>query len=159
MKKIERLIGESLREKGLKLALAESCTGGLASSMITDVAGSSEYFLGSVVAYDNEVKQAELGVRATTLRKYGAVSKETALEMARGVKKKLRSDISAAVTGIAGPGGGTKEKPVGLVFIAVSKGRTTTVQRFVFKGGRKSIKKQSAETALSMLSEALGLKV
>ncbi|MBI2400994.1 MAG: CinA family protein [Deltaproteobacteria bacterium] len=158
MKKLERLIGESLREKGLKLALAESCTGGLASSMITDVAGSSEYFLGSIVAYANEVKQAVLGVKATTLKKYGAVSKETASEMARGIKKKLGSDISAAITGIAGPGGGTKEKPVGLVFIAVSKGRTTIVQRFVFKGGRKSIKKQSAEAALSMLAEALGLK-
>lgn len=157
--KTERLIGESLREKELKLALAESCTGGLLSSMITDVAGSSEYFLGSIVAYDNGVKQSELGVRATTLKKYGAVSKETALEMARGVKKALQADISAAVTGIAGPGGGTPEKPVGLVFIAVAKGRTTQVQRFVFKGGRKSIKKQSTEAALSMIAEALGLKV
>lgn len=159
MKKSERLIGESLREKGLKLALAESCTGGLLSSMITDVAGSSEYFLGSIVAYANGVKQTELGVKSGTLKKYGAVSKETAVEMARGVKKRLGSDISAAITGIAGPGGGTPEKPVGLVFIAVSKGRTTIVERFVFKGGRKSIKKQSAEAALSMLAEALGLKI
>lgn len=159
MKKSARLIGESLREKGLKLALAESCTGGLASSMVTDIAGSSEYFLGSVVAYDNGVKQAELGVRATTLKKYGAVSKETALEMARGIKKKLQADISAAITGIAGPGGGTKEKPVGLVYIAVSKGRSTEVQRFVFKGTRKSIKKQSGQAALSMIAEALGIKV
>lgn len=159
MKKIERLIGESLREKKLSLALAESCTGGLLSSMVTDIAGSSEYFLGSVVAYDNGVKQTELGVKAATLKKYGAVSKETAIEMARGVKKKLGSDISAAVTGIAGPGGGTKEKPVGLVFIAVSKGRTTDVQRFIFKGGRKSIKKQSARAALAMIAKALGLKV
>lgn len=159
MKKLERLIGESLREKGLKLALAESCTGGLASSMITDVAGSSEYFLGSVVAYANNVKQTELGVKSGTLKKYGAVSKETALEMARGVKKRLQADISAAITGIAGPGGGTKEKPVGLVFIAVLRGRTTVVQKFVFKGGRKSIKKQSGQAALLMLAEALGLKI
>jgi len=158
LKKLERLIGKSLREQGLKLALAESCTGGLLSSMITDVAGSSDYFLGSVVAYDNGVKQTELGVKATTLKKYGAVSKETVLEMARGVRKRLQADISAAITGIAGPGGGSHEKPVGLVFIAVSKGRTTEVQRFVFKGGRKSIKKQSAEAALSMLAEALGIK-
>ena len=158
MKKLERLIGKSLREQGLKLALAESCTGGLLSSMITDVAGSSDYFLGSVVAYDNGVKQTELGVKATTLKKYGAVSKETVLEMARGVRKRLQADISAAITGIAGPGGGSHEKPVGFVFIAVSKGRTTEVQRFVFKGGRKSIKKQSAEAALSMLAEALGIK-
>lgn len=158
MKKHERLIGESLREKGLKLALAESCTGGLLSSILTDVAGSSDYFLGSIVAYDNGVKQSELGVKAATLKKHGAVSKETAIEMARGVKKALGSDISAAVTGIAGPGGGSPEKPVGLVFIAVAKGRTTEAQRFVFKGGRKSIKKQSAEAALSMIVEALGIK-
>lgn len=159
MKKTELLIGESLREKGLKLALAESCTGGLLSSRITDVPGSSEYFLGSIVAYANGVKVSGLGVRAATLGRYGAVSKETAAEMARGVKKALGAGFSAAITGIAGPGGGTPEKPVGLVFIAVSKGRTTEVKRFVFKGGRKSIKKQSAEAALSMLAEALGIKI
>jgi PncC family amidohydrolase len=158
LKKTELLIGESLRERGLTLALAESCTGGLLSSRITDVPRSSEYFLGSIVAYANGVKVSGLGVRASTLKRYGAVSKETASEMARGVKKSLGAGLTAAITGIAGPGGGTPEKPVGLVFIAVSKGRTTEVKRFVFKGGRKSIKKQSAEAALSMLAEALGLK-
>ena len=159
MKKPERLIGESLREKGLKLALAESCTGGLLSSTLTDIPGSSEYFLGSIVAYANGVKRSELGVKEATLKKYGAVSKETAGEMAQGVKKALGADVSAAITGIAGPGGGSPEKPVGLVFIAVSRGRATTVQRFVFKGTRKSIKKQSAEAALSMIAEALGIKI
>lgn len=156
--KLERLIGESLKEKGLKLALAESCTGGLASSILTDAPGSSEYFLGSIIAYANGVKQAQLGVKAGTLKKYGAVSGETALQMAMGVKKALEADVSAAITGIAGPGGGTPEKPVGLVFIAVSKGQTTEVQRFVFKGGRKSIKKQSAEAALLMIAEALEIR-
>ena len=158
MKKTELLIGESLRERGLTLALAESCTGGLLSSRVTDVPGSSEYFLGSIVAYANGVKVSGLGVRTATLKRYGAVSKETAAEMARGARKTLGADLSAAITGIAGPGGGTPEKPVGLVFIAVSKDRTTEVKRFVFKGGRKSIKKQSAEAALLMLAEALGIK-
>lgn len=159
MKRPERLIGETLREKGLKLALAESCTGGLLSSIVTDIAGSSDYFIGSVVAYANSVKEAELGVKAGTLRRYGAVSAATAREMALGVKKKLNADISAAITGIAGPGGGTPEKPAGLVFIAVSKGRTTIVERFVFRGPRKSIKKQSAEAALMMLASSLGMKI
>ncbi|CAG1017225.1 nicotinamide-nucleotide amidase [Burkholderiaceae bacterium] len=142
----------------MTLALAESCTGGLLSSRITDVPGSSEYFLGSIVAYANGVKVSGLGVRAATLRRYGAVSKETAAEMARGVKNRLGAGLTAGITGIAGPGGGTPEKPVGLVYIAVSKGRTTIVKRFVFKGGRKSIKKQSTEAALLMLAEALGIK-
>lgn len=155
MKKKERLIGETLREKGLKLALAESCTGGLLSSIITDVSGSSDYFLGSVVAYANSLKRSELGVRADTLKKYGAVSAQAAKEMALGARKGLGADISAAITGIAGPGGGTVEKPVGLVFIAVSRGRTTEVKRFVFKGPRKSVKRQSAEAALSMIEKAL----
>lgn len=142
----------------MTLALAESCTGGLLSSAVTDVPGSSGYFLGSVVAYSNEVKESALGVKAATIRKHGAVSGETAVEMARGVRKALGADISAAITGIAGPGGGSPEKPVGLVFIAVSKGKSSEARRFVFKGGRKSIKKQSARAALSFLAEALGLK-
>lgn len=155
MKKPERLIGDVLRERGLKLALAESCTGGLLSSLMTDIPGSSDYFLGSVVAYANDAKTALLGVKASTLRKHGAVSARAAKELALGARKALGADISAAITGIAGPGGGTSEKPVGLVFIAVSKGRTTAVRRFEFRGARRSIKKQSAGAALSMLAEAL----
>ena len=118
MKKLSRLIGGALLEKGLKLALAESCTGGLLSSVITGTPGSSEYFQGSVVAYANEVKVSELGVKAATLKKHGAVSKETAREMAQGVRKAFHAGISASITGIAGPGGATARKPVGLVFIA-----------------------------------------
>lgn len=159
MKKTERLIGEHLKGRGLTLALAESCTGGLLSSRITDVPGSSEYFLGSVVAYSNAVKESALGVRSATLKRHGAVSAETAAEMAKGARKTLGAAISAAITGIAGPGGGTAEKPVGLVFIAVSMGKSAEARRFVFKGTRESIKKQSAEAALSMLADALGVKV
>jgi len=158
-KKLSRLIGEALAEKGLKLALAESCTGGLLSSALTDVPGSSAYFLGSVVAYANEVKASVLGVRPSTLEKHGAVSKETAREMAEGARRRFNSGLSASITGIAGPGGGTAKKPVGLVFIAVSKGSKTTVRRFVFEGARKQVKKQAVEAALVMLSGALKLKV
>ena len=159
MKKLSRLIGGALLEKGLKLALAESCTGGLLSSVITDTPGSSEYFQGSVVAYANEVKVSELGVKAATLKKHGAVSKETAREMAQGVRKAFHAGISASITGIAGPGGATARKPVGLVFIAVSNGGKTVVRKFLFKGGRTSIKRQSAEAALLMIAEALRIKL
>ncbi|HBG45503.1 MAG TPA: damage-inducible protein CinA [Deltaproteobacteria bacterium] len=155
---IAALIGESLRRKGLKLAIAESCTGGLLSSLITDVPGSSDYFKGAIVAYDDSVKISQLGVRKATLASFGAVSRRTAAEMAKGARSRLKADISAAVTGIAGPGGGTPKKPVGLVFIAVSKGSRTTVKRFLFKGGRKSVKKSSAQAALKMLADAAGIK-
>lgn len=155
---IPALIGNALRKKGLKLAIAESCTGGLLSSMITDIPGSSDYFEGSIVAYSNSVKSGKLGVKSATLASYGAVSRETAGEMAQGAGKAFKADISAAVTGIAGPGGGTPKKPVGLVFIAVSKGGRTVVKRFLFKGGRKAVKKMSAEAALKMLGAALGVR-
>lgn len=159
MKKLSRLIGGTLLESGLTLALAESCTGGLLSSVMTDTPGSSGHFLGSVVAYANEVKTSELGVRAATLKKHGAVSKETAREMAEGIRRKFNADLSASITGIAGPGGGSARKPVGLVFIAVSKGKKTTVRKFLFKGARKAVKKQAVEAALVMLAGALKLKV
>ena len=148
-----------MREKGLTLALAESCTGGLLSSVITDAPGSSGYFLGSTVAYANSVKEGSLKVKAVTLEKHGAVSKETAREMAQGARKTLHADISASITGIAGPGGGTKKKPVGLVYIAVAKGGKTVAKKFLFEGGRKSIKNQSVEAALLMIAKALKLKV
>ena len=157
--RLEALIGVALRKKGLTLGVAESCTGGLLSSAITDVAGSSDYFQGGVVAYANGIKRSLLNVKASTLSSFGAVSKETAGEMARAVRSALKVDISAAITGIAGPGGGTLEKPVGLVFIAISKGKRTTVKKFLFKGGRKSIKKQSAEAALTMLAASLGIRL
>lgn len=155
---LEALIGEALRKKGLTLGVAESCTGGLLSSAITDVSGSSDYFQGGVVAYADGIKGSLLNVKASTLSSFGAVSKEAAGEMARGAKKALKVDISAAITGIAGPGGATLKKPVGLVFIAVSNGKRTIVRKFLFKGNRKSIKRQSAEAALKMLAASLGIK-
>lgn len=123
--------------------------------MITDVAGSSDYFLGGVVAYDNEVKKKALGVNDRTLKAYGAVSRQTVEELAKGVKKTLKADIGVGVTGIAGPGGGTPKKPVGLVFIGVYLKKKTTVKKFLFKGSRKAIKRQSAEAALAMIIDSL----
>lgn len=114
--------------------------------------------MGSAVAYDNRVKESALGVKKKTLKAFGAVSKQTAVEMALGALKKLKGDISASITGIAGPGGGSPKKPVGTVFICVSCRGRTAVKKFLFKGSRKSVKKQSAEAALVMLSKALGVK-
>jgi PncC family amidohydrolase len=151
----EKAVGDLLKKRGLTLAVAESCTGGLLSSMITDVPGSSGYFTGSVVAYDNEVKKKTLGVKSATLREYGAVSVAAADEMASGVRKKLKTDIGIAVTGIAGPGGGTIRKPVGTVFIGVSVKDSVFVKKFLFKGERKKIKKLSSTAALEMVLWAL----
>lgn len=151
----EKAVGDLLREKGLTITAAESCTGGLLSSMITDVPGSSDYFIGSVIAYSNEVKKKSLGVKSSTLKKYGAVSVAAAEEMASGVRKRLGSGIGVAVTGIAGPGGGSLAKPVGTVFIGVAVKDTVFVKKFLFKGGRGPIKKLAAEGALGMLLWAL----
>ncbi len=149
------LAGRLLKAKGLTLSAAESCTGGLLSSLITDVPGSSDYFIGSVVAYGNEVKIDKLGVRPATLKRYGAVSGQTAREMALGVKEALKTDASVSITGIAGPGGGSARKPVGTVFICVFCEERLIVKRFLFEGGRRSIKKQSALAALCLLAGLL----
>ena len=143
--------GEALRAKGLTLATAESCTGGLLSKLITDVAGSSEYFRGGVVAYADDAKEALVGVRARTLEKHGAVSMETAGEMARKVKKGIKASIGVSITGIAGPGGARPGKPVGIVYIGASKGRDTVVKKFLFKGKRALIRQRSAEEALKLI--------
>lgn len=137
------------------LAAAESCTGGLLASRITDVPGASEVFLGGVVAYSNALKQAVLGVDAATFEAHGAVSAETAREMAEGARVRLQADVAVGVTGIAGPGGGTPEKPVGLVYIAVAQPAGTQVQRHVFAGSRAQVKRQSTDAALRMLLKAL----
>jgi nicotinamide-nucleotide amidase len=119
-KKMEEVVGELLTERKLKLATAESCTGGLIGSRITDVPGSSNYYVGGVAAYTNKMKQSALGVSKTTLSMFGAVSEETAQEMALGAREKTGADVAVATTGIAGPGGGTEEKPVGTVAIAIA---------------------------------------
>jgi PncC family amidohydrolase len=148
-------IGDLLRKRALKLALAESCTGGLIGDRITNVPGSSEYFLGSVVAYAYEAKAALLGVSWDTLNTKGAVSQETVLEMARGARRVLNTDVAVSVTGIAGPGGGTPEKQVGTTWIGLVTKDGEWTRLFQFPGDREQNKNSSANAALQMLLDYL----
>lgn len=152
---LEFQVGSALRQKGWTLALGESCTGGLVAHRITEVAGSSEYFLGGVVAYSNPVKHGLLQVAEQTLERHGAVSEETARQMARGARAVLGADVGLSVTGIAGPGGGTTEKPVGLTVLAVSTPAGEWIERHVWNGDRQANKQASAEAALRLLLRAL----
>ena len=154
---MEIKVGELLRPLGLKLAVAESCTGGLVGHRITNVPGSSEYFLGGVTAYAYEAKVKLLGVSWDTLTRYGAVSRETVLEMARGARRALEADIGISVSGIAGPGGGMSEKPVGLTWIGLSASGFEEARSFVFPGDRLEVKEQAAEQALRLLTEYLAM--
>ena len=149
------IAGRLLRDRGLTLALAESCTGGLIGHRVTQVPGSSEYFLGGVIAYSNDAKAAILGVSKSTLREYGAVSRQTAAEMAQGARRAFRADIAVATTGIAGPSGGSRAKPVGLVYLGLAHGGGTIVRRHLFKGTRHAVKSQAANAALAMVREHL----
>ena len=144
-------VGNLLANSGMTLALAESCTGGMIAERITRVPGSSGYFLGGVVAYDNMVKHKLLGVAEDTLADWGAVSAVTAGEMARGVRRALSADVGLAVTGIAGPGGGTLQKPVGLVYIAMAVDNKTIIRDFIFPGGRQGIRIGTVNAALHMV--------
>jgi PncC family amidohydrolase len=155
---LEALAGELLRAKSMKLALAESCTGGLIAHRITNVPGSSEYFLGGVVSYADAIKRRLLEVDAETLAQDGAVSRQTALEMARGACRVLGADVGVAVTGIAGPGGGSEDKPVGLTWIAVVGPAVERVERYMWSGDRITNKERSAEAALKLLVEALDVR-
>mgnify|MGYP002137463269 CR=1 FL=1 len=148
-------LGAALRAAGKTIACAESCTGGLVTSRLTDIPGSSGYVMGSIVSYTNEIKERLVGVRHATLAAHGAVSPETAREMAEGIRRAIETDIGVGITGIAGPGGGTKEKPVGLVFIAVSGPRGTMVKENHFSGTRTEVKRQTTDTALAMASAYL----
>jgi len=152
---LENQVGQILHERGRKLVLAESCTGGLLGSRITDVAGSSEYFLGGVVAYAYEAKADLLGVSWETLNTKGAVSRETVLEMARGVRNRMKADIAVSVSGIAGPGGGTPEKPVGTTWIGLVAQNGEWAQVFQFSGNREGNKASAVEAALSLLLDYL----
>jgi len=152
---LETLIGEILTQRGLTLAAAESCTGGLVSHRITNISGSSIYFVGGVVAYANATKMSQLGVRKETLEKFGAVSKETVLEMAFGVRHALKADIGIAVSGIAGPGGGTAEKPVGFTWIGLSASGIDQARQYTWPGDRQTVKEQSAQAVLQMLFDFL----
>jgi nicotinamide-nucleotide amidase len=153
---LEIQAGNLLHARSLKLAVAESCTGGLLSSRITDVPGSSEYFLGGVVAYAYEAKVASLGVSWDTLNSKGAVSRETVLEMAHGIRDSMQADVSVAVSGIAGPGGGTPEKPVGTTWIGLVTAEGELAQLFHFSAGdRQKNKALAVDAALQLLLDYL----
>ncbi len=139
---------------GIKCATAESCTGGMVGSMITRVSGSSAVYLGGVVSYSNSVKEGVLKVSKTTLERYGAVSEECAVEMAKGVKALTGADVAVSVTGIAGPNGGSADKPVGLVCFAVSTCRGTRSEKVIFAGDREAVRNQASIHALGMLTVA-----
>ena len=155
MSSLETRVGELLHQRGLSLVLAESCTGGLIGDRITDVSGSSEYFLGGFVVYSYKAKADLLGVSWETLNSTGAVSRETVIEMARGARKVLNADIAVSVSGIAGPGGGTDEKPVGTTWIGLATKDEESARVFQFSGDRVQNKSYAADAALQMLFDYL----
>ncbi len=148
-------VGRLLRSRSLTIAVAESCTGGKLGDLITDVPGSSDYFLGGIVSYSNAAKEGLLGVSPDVIRSKGAVSEEVAIQMASGARSRLNSEIGVGTTGIAGPSGGTDAKPVGLVYIAVSSSRATVCRRNVFAGSRAEVKRQAAEKTLELVKDFL----
>jgi PncC family amidohydrolase len=154
-KTMEEQIGELLLQRRWFLALAESCTGGLVSHRITNVPGSSSYYLGGITAYANETKMRLLRVSPDTLEKHGAVSRVTVLEMARGARQNLHADISMSISGIAGPGGGTPEKPVGLTWIGLCSPDWEHAWSYVWRGDRIQVKEQSAGEVLRLLRDYL----
>jgi PncC family amidohydrolase len=148
---VEKAVGALLHGQGLSLVTAESCTGGLMAHRITNVSGSSAYYLGGFVAYAYEAKEILLGVKHETLLAYGAVSEETALEMARGVRQRLGADVGVSITGIAGPTGGMPGKPVGLTYVALAARDAGLCERHVWPGDRLANKEQSVEAAFRLL--------
>ncbi len=152
---LEKVVGYLLSMGGSTLSVAESCTGGRVGWRLTRVPGSSDYFKGGVIAYSDDLKKRLLGVKASVLKKHGAVSSETALMMARGVREKCATDYGLAITGVAGPGGGTKTKPVGMVFAAVAGGAGERVRELRLAGGRGSIRRAACQGALELLRRFL----
>jgi len=155
MVSLEKEIGDLLRRNGLTLGVVESATGGLISHLITNTPGSSDYYKGSVTAYSNETKSKVVGVKESTIKKYGAVSHQVAKEMAQGGRKLLATDICLADTGIAGPGGATPGKPMGLFYIGLSHQAGTYSHKRHFPGDREQNKRDAAEAALIWLKEYL----
>jgi len=153
--RLESIVGELVRSQELTLSVAESCTGGLLGHRLTNAPGSSDYFIGGVVAYSYEAKERVLGVRHNTLYDHGAVSEQTALEMARGARRLFGTDLALSVTGIAGPGGGMPDKPVGLVYIAISTWDQVACHQFLWEGDREENKADSAQAALELLVDCL----
>jgi nicotinamide-nucleotide amidase len=152
---LEYVIGALLREKKLTLGVVESATGGLIAHLITNVPGSSNYFKGSITAYANAAKRKLVGVKASTLTQYGAVSPQVAVEMADGGRRVLMVDICIADTGIAGPGGSTMEKRIGLFYIGLAHKNSALSRKFQFKGTREEIKRSAANAALNWLKDYL----
>ncbi|HRJ59399.1 MAG TPA: CinA family protein [Anaerolineales bacterium] len=152
---LELRIGNLLSQQHLTLATAESCTGGLISDRLTDIPGSSAYFLGGIVAYAYEAKAALLNVSWDTLNTKGAVSHETVLEMARGARRALNAEIAVSVSGIAGPGGGTDEKPVGTTWVGLVTPKGEWTRHFVWNGNREQNKRFSSEAALQLILDYL----
>jgi nicotinamide-nucleotide amidase len=146
-------LGRALLVRGWRLAAAESCTGGWIAKVLTDVAGSSQWFDGGVVSYSNAAKMALLGVPSEVLAAHGAVSEQTVCAMAEGARTRLATELAVAVSGIAGPGGGTADKPVGLVHFAWAAPGGTTAARRIFAGGRETVRRQSVALALERLIE------
>ena len=152
---LEKIVGDLLREKGQTLATAESCTGGMVAHLITSVPGASDYYRGSVISYANDVKEKVLGVRPGTLQTHGAVSRETVEEMAAGARKVLHTDYAVAISGIAGPTGGTPEKPVGTVWIAVASPGKILAEKFIFGFTRSENIERASYTSLNLLRKTL----
>ena len=152
---VEVELGSRLTEAKQTVATAESCCGGLISHRITNVSGASAYFKGGVISYTNKAKQKFLGVTKDALQTHGAVSEEVAREMAEGAQREFKADYGVAVTGIAGPTGGTPEKPVGLVYVAVAAPGETHIEKCLFDGDRDDVKQKTADRALTMLLESI----
>ncbi|MFH1305755.1 MAG: CinA family protein [Candidatus Omnitrophota bacterium] len=152
----EKDIVRILTAKKITLAVAESCTGGLIAHRITNIPGSSACFAGGVIAYSNKTKTAVLGVDPRTIKKSGAVSRETAQAMAKGVRRLLKTTSAIAITGIAGPTGGTAKKPIGLAYISFVSGKTIRTHKVLFKGSRTKLKDRFADTALKLVWDSIG---
>ena len=152
---LARHIQDRMLERQMKLATAESCTGGLIGHLLTEIPGSSDYYVGGVVSYSNALKQSELGVDSATLEHHGAVSAQTCVAMAEGARHRYGAEMAVAVTGIAGPGGGSDAKPVGLTYVGVADSEGHDVRRFVWTEDRHGNKVRSAQAALELVLEHL----
>lgn len=149
--KLSRDIAKMLVKKKQTLSVCESCTGGMLGEIITRVPGSSKYFLGGIIAYSDDIKRQVVGIKPGLLKKSGAVSPQVARAMAQGVRRIFKSDIGVSITGIAGPSGGSREKPIGLVYIGLAYKRNIFVKKFVLAGGRDRIRKRTCKEALSLV--------
>ena len=152
---LEAVVGKLLKKHKKTLAIAESCTGGLVTHRITNVPGSSAYFLLGITAYSNRIKSAQLGIDSQVIKKHGAVSRKVALSLAEGARRLAKSNVALGITGIAGPAGGTKNKPVGTVYIALSADNSQQVKKHSFLGNRQTIKIRTSQSALDMIRKYL----